>query len=174
MSENTPSDEAKISADEAETARDVNSALSQLPEKEAKILKPIVERLPEEQRVELLEVIESHRGWLPPPGMLAEYERVLPGLAERIVAMPEREQAHRHDYVATESDRQFKIRRRGQDYALVGMVLILSFALILALSGETEWAVKLVIGTLVGIVGIFVTGKWFDAKAASEDEESGG
>lgn len=37
-------------------------------------------------------------GPLPPPSILAGYEQVLPGAAERIVSMAEKEQAHRHSF----------------------------------------------------------------------------
>jgi len=47
-------------------------------------------------RVEQLVKAESFRGPLPPPRYLAQYDKVIPGLAERIVRMAEAEQGHRH------------------------------------------------------------------------------
>lgn len=132
----------------------------------------IAEMLPPDKRTEFLQIIESHRGWLPPPKMLAQYNAVLPGLAERIVAMPEREQAHRHIFLDSEYERQFKLRQRGQTLAMAGMVIIMAFSVFLALSGHAEWAAKVVIGTLVGIVGIFVTGRFLDFKAAAAEENN--
>ncbi|MEA3541398.1 MAG: DUF2335 domain-containing protein [Pseudomonadota bacterium] len=128
----------------------------------------ILEALPEEMRGELIEVIEqtvSHRGWLPPPEMLSQYESVLPGLAERIVRLPEREQEHRHNYIERESERGFKIKRRGQDYALGAMVLLLVFSGFLAAMGSIDAAARVAIFTVVGVVGIFVMGKIVDAKS---------
>ncbi|MEO6580968.1 MAG: DUF2335 domain-containing protein [Sphingomicrobium sp.] len=133
-------------------------------------LERIAELLPPEQKQQLSVRFASHQGWLPPPAMLREYNDILPGLAERIVAMPEREQGHRHQYMDSESKRQFKIRRRGQDYALLGMALVFGFAVFLALNEQPVWAAKLVMVTLVSVVGIFVTGKWLDLKAASVGE----
>ena len=43
------------------------------------------------------QVMESYSGPLPHPNIMAGYEKVLPGTAERIVAMAEKEQAHRHN-----------------------------------------------------------------------------
>ena len=37
-----------------------------------------------------------HSGPLPAPGMFQEYEKVLPGAADRIMAMAEKEANHRH------------------------------------------------------------------------------
>jgi uncharacterized membrane protein len=43
--------------------------------------------------------IEAHIGPLPPPAQIADYERVLPGLATRIVDMAQAEQKFRHQQV---------------------------------------------------------------------------
>ncbi|MEQ1640822.1 MAG: DUF2335 domain-containing protein [Novosphingobium sp.] len=132
----------------------------------------MAELLPPDKRTEFLQIIESHRGWLPPPKMLAQYNAVLPGLAERIVSMPEREQSHRHTFLDNEYERQFSLRQRGQILAMAGMVIIMAFAVFLAISGHAEWAAKVVIGTLVGIVGIFVTGRFLDFKTAAAEESN--
>lgn len=42
-------------------------------------------------------VSEEFLGPIPPPGVLAEYNQVLPGAANRIIAMAEKEAAHRHE-----------------------------------------------------------------------------
>lgn len=106
--------------------------------------------------------------------MLAEYERILPGLAARIVALPEREQQHRHLIVETETSRQFRLRRLGQHYALLGMSLLLAFSVFLTLMGEPAWAGRVAIFTIAAVVGIFITGKVVDAKAAGDggDDQS--
>jgi uncharacterized membrane protein len=153
-------------AEDSSDARALEILSSQDPD-----LEQIAEALPPERRGQLLQVIQSHRGWLPPPAMLVQYEQALPGLAERIVAMPEREQAHRHGYLDRETGRQFKIRRRGQDYALIAMVLVLAFAGALAWMGQPALAAQVVIATLVGVVGIFATGKWLDRKADKDDDD---
>jgi uncharacterized membrane protein len=43
-------------------------------------------------------VATSHHGPLPPSWEMREYEIILPGAATRIIAMAEREQAHRHSW----------------------------------------------------------------------------
>lgn len=43
------------------------------------------------------EVMERYSGPLPHPKILSGYEQILPGTADRIVAMAEREQEHRHN-----------------------------------------------------------------------------
>lgn len=41
-------------------------------------------------------LMASFQGPLPPPSMLAQYEEILPGAAERILVLLESETAHRH------------------------------------------------------------------------------
>ena len=134
-------------------------------------LERIEELLPDEKRGELLQVITSHHGWLPPPQQLADYENILPGLAERIVRMPEREQEHRHRFLDEEGQRQFVLKRWGQHYALLGMLLLLAFSVFLALIGEPGLAGTVAVSTIAAVVGIFVTGKVADVKAAKAEEE---
>jgi uncharacterized membrane protein len=42
----------------------------------------------------------SFMGPIPPPGMLAEYNNVIPNGADRVIKMAEKEQAHRHNIEA--------------------------------------------------------------------------
>jgi uncharacterized membrane protein len=175
VSSNRPDRDA---AEESASAPESDSALIKSltkidPEDEAK-LEQIAELLPPEKRGELLAVIEktvSHSGWLPMPADLAAYEAILPGLAERIVAMPEREQKHRHEVVEGALDRDYKLKHRGQTLAIIAMVLLLAFSGYLAALGEIAWAARVAIGTIVAVVGIFVTGKVVDAKASKDTSE---
>jgi uncharacterized membrane protein len=51
---------------------------------------------PQQQYLEL-QFAQVTVGPLPSPVLLEQYDQVLPGLAETIVRMAEREQAHRHE-----------------------------------------------------------------------------
>lgn len=114
--------------------------------------------------------MESHSGWLPTPDYMRQYDAILPGLAERIVALPEREQAHRHGVVDTMVKGEVALKRRGQSFAMASVVLFLGFSGLLVYCGQFDWAAKVAMFGIVGIVGIFVTGKWADAKAAQATE----
>lgn len=133
----------------------------------------ILEDLPEDQRSAVRQIIQatSHSGWLPPPSVLAEYNSVVPGLAERIIRMPEREQEHRHRVVEGHAQEDTRLKRRGQLFALASVVMLLSLAALLAFLGEPAWAGRIAIFGLVGVVGIFITGQWAEFKMAKLQSE---
>lgn len=114
----------------------------------------------------------SHSGPLPDPAQLAHYDRVLPGLAERIVLLTEREQKHRHDLSESFFKRQARLKDRGQVLGFASLIILLGFCVFLAFIGEPGWASKVAIGVIAAVVGIFVIGKWGDRKEAADDEAS--
>lgn len=58
-------------------------------------------------------VCQHFQGPVPPPSMLKKYDQLVPGLANRLVELTEKEQAHRHKTVADSID----IARDGQTKA---------------------------------------------------------
>lgn len=107
---------------------------------------------------------ERHRGPLPSPRQLDAYERCLPGAAERIVAMAEREQGHRHatvdgfgafrnDTLAHVKDRD----ARGQRLGALICAGVISLCFYMAFLGHSTAAASLAAATLVGLAGVFVT-----------------
>ena len=150
------------------------------PEKEAddsseiEIIEPVLERLPPDQRQAITQVIQTqmrHSGPLPPPDQLAEYEEVLPGLAERIVRLTEKEQDHRHDIVSQALRRSARLRERGQAMGMAALLITLGFCVYLASVGQPITAGTVAVALVIGVVGIFVTGKIADARAYSEDDD---
>ena len=47
--------------------------------------------------VRKLAIQQSFSGPLPPPDLLGQYDAILPGLADRIVKMAEKQESHRHE-----------------------------------------------------------------------------
>lgn len=113
----------------------------------------------ESQNTHLIQKTETFSGPLPPPDVLARYDQIKPGFAERIVAMAERQSAHRQE-LETKVLRYAAIEGRiGQIFALVIAVFALGTAAYLGVNGAT--AVGSVIGgtTVVGLVAAFVVGR---------------
>jgi uncharacterized membrane protein len=68
--------------------------------------------------------LTAHIGPLPSPETLRQYEDLLPGTAERIISMAERQSAHRIDLESTVVREQLKDSKRGQ---FIGLVIALAF-----------------------------------------------
>jgi len=108
----------------------------------------------------------SFSGPLPPPALLQQYNQVFPGAAERIVAMAEREAAHRQSLetgvVASQiadNKNRFAEARFGQICALLitlGGMLVGAYT---ALHGHEVAGSILGVGGIGGIVTTFILGR---------------
>lgn len=115
---------------------------------------------------ETVERIATHRsGPLPDARELDAYRQVDASFAERIVRMAEKEQDHRHQLPNRVLEREYRLKSRGQHYALIAVAVVLLFAAYLAYQGDSKMAGYVAIGTLASIVGIFVSGRAIDARA---------
>ena len=103
--------------------------------------------------------MESFEGPIPPPALLEAYERLVPGAAERLLGLTERQAAHRQDM------ERVVIRAGARDsllgVILAGVIAVFAFAWsAYALSiGQTGEAVKGIVATILGFVATFVYGK---------------
>lgn len=81
----------------------------------------------DERIVAMVQRSISHSGPLPDPDTLQRYEQVLPGLAERIVAMAEKQSDHRQSLERAVILNGIKAEGRGASYAfalgLCGIIL---------------------------------------------------
>lgn len=111
----------------------------------------------------------AHTGWLPTPQFMREYDQLLPGLAERIVAMPEREQAFRHRATESIVQRDYKLRATGQVMGMTALVLLLAFCVFLAFWGAPTAAATVAGTVIIGTVGVFVTGQIVDNRSSSKE-----
>lgn len=119
----------------------------------------LLERLIQKPEVRTLISREFFSGPLPPPKVLKSYETILPGTAERIIQMAEREQSHRHSMDTLALNGDIDKDRRGQNY---GLLLALSFAVItvvLGLNGLETLAAIIGSVDLVALVTVFVIGR---------------
>ena len=111
---------------------------------------------------QLLRIVEAQfAGPLPPPHLFREYDEVLPGAAERILSMTEREMEHRHGM----ESRSLEIVAENQPRRTLGMLIggvlalgALGIALVMELNDESAIAAFLVTMEVLALVGIFVYG----------------
>jgi uncharacterized membrane protein len=117
---------------------------------------------------------QQFAGPLPPPDILQGYENVLPGSAERILAMAERQAAHRQ-YL------EQKIVEDSSQRANIGMWLGFSIAIVvLAVSAALIWTgygwQGTVLGSVdvVGLATVFVVGRAEQRRERVEKAEYAG
>lgn len=104
-----------------------------------------IPRLRESISMAVVETTAVHRGPIPAPQQFREYEAILPGAADRILAMAEKEQSHRHSW---------EHRHLTWDVVTNILGLVFGFSLSLALAAGAVYCAKIgqpwVAGTLVG------------------------
>lgn len=101
----------------------------------------------------------SFSGPLPPPELLAQYNQVLPGAAERIFAMAEAQQSHRHSMEKTIVAANIAAQKLG---ALLGFFLVLivaSCGVYLIASGKPVGGLAAIVTALSSLVAVFIYGK---------------
>jgi uncharacterized membrane protein len=91
---------------------------------------------------------EFHLGPLPHPDYYERYAAIIPNGAERIIAMAEREQTQRH-----------LMERFGMASAFVLALVFLVAGSILVLSGHDQAGTVIITGTVLGLAGVFITGR---------------
>jgi uncharacterized membrane protein len=97
-------------------------------------------------------------GPLPHPEILARYEQIQPGAADRIIAMAEAQSRHRQDLETKAIDSDIKNSRTGLHYGLIiGLATILSGAACIFV-GQQWGGIFLGGAGLTGLVGVFVYG----------------
>jgi uncharacterized membrane protein len=124
---------------------------------------------------EVLEVIQAYSqfsGPLPPPSTLKGYEDILPGCADRIIAMAEAQQRHRFEIEGRVVAGNVSAQSRGQHYALI---VVLAFALIggaLAYFGKSATGLTTMLAPIGGVAGLFIYGRRQQAQEREEKLQS--
>ncbi|MGI6241890.1 MAG: DUF2335 domain-containing protein [Candidatus Omnitrophota bacterium] len=110
----------------------------------------------------------SYVGPIPPPDMLAQYNGVVPGAAERILKMAEEQSAHRQYLEKTVVNSDIVQSRLGVICAFIVSLAFLFGAVWVALSGHPWLGGFLGTVDLVSLVSVFVYG----AKSRREEREA--
>lgn len=92
---------------------------------------------------------------MPPPSLLARYNDVVPGGAERILAMAERQSKHREILESQVVTGNVDSQRSGSRYAFIIAMTAILGGIFLIYSGKDASGLATVISALVGLVGIF-------------------
>ena len=101
----------------------------------------------------------SFSGPLPPPGLLARYNDVIPNGAERIMAMAERQSAHRESLEAKVVEGNVASQARGSNYAFIICLTTIVGGFVMIGMGKSIYGISAVIGSLATLAGVFVFAK---------------
>lgn len=143
-------------------------------------IEEILEDFPEEERPIAKRALQkgniiatSFSGPLPPPGIIAGYEEILPGSADRIFTMAENEQRHRHDVENNIVQADFQLQRWGlvAGFIVVIGVLVVSGLLTSQDEGLLGFAgVITAVGTVVSIF-YYAQGRRQKERASSDEQQ---
>ena len=117
---------------------------------------------------QLTATFKSYVGPIPSPENLKQYNDLLPGTAERLISMAERQSAHRIELEKKVISRQLEESTRGQYFGLIVALCFLAASYSLGMNGHDGLAGVLGGTTLVSLVAVFVIGK----KKQREDLQS--
>ena len=150
---------------------EIEEFLKQLPEE--LLASVLSEKIQQEEPSGVIKVVKAvsqqFSGPIPPPHILGDYDKVQVGFAERIIAMAENEQAHRHGIENRALSSEISVQKRGQIFALIVSLLILVGSMFLIYSGKEISGSVLAGSSLIGLAYIFITGRKSDE---SPDKES--
>lgn len=119
---------------------------SQKPTDELPPVPDVLERLPEDLQEIYIEAV-AFRGPIPPPSILAAYEKVIPRGADRLLTLAEREQQHR-----------FELVKRAQLFGLISSLATTAGAVVIAIYGSPVVAGLLgSAGLLAGIASVLAS-----------------
>ena len=100
-----------------------------------------------------------HSGPLPPPEQLSKYDAIVENGAERIFAMAEKEQMHRHKIAETAIRGELKYLTKGQNWGVaIGFFGIIAGALLVVLGHDVAGCTLFTV-CVGGLAITFVTGK---------------
>jgi len=102
---------------------------------------------------------ERFAGPLPHPEILEQYDKIVPGLAERIVKMAESQAHHRQGLERTVVLSNTRNERRGQVFGFIISMLVIGGSIYLIDSGKSVEGVTGIVVNLVSLVGIFIYGR---------------
>ena len=125
-------------------------------------VEPLIVNLPPEKQAEVRRIISTsiqYQGPLPPPEMLAEYGRIIPNGADRLLTLLERQTLHRIDMESLLVRERVSVTKRGQ---WIAAGLSIFFGLIAYFLGDNghDWLAGVIsVTTIVGLAVVFVLGK---------------
>lgn len=171
MSSNPPDDQPPEQADPKGPPVTQTEDKEEAAALEAELLSLVPEEKRNEARAVLHRISMHYAGPIPMAAEMQRLAQVDPTFPERIMRIYEKQVDHRHNLEEKALDRDYWLKSRGQHYALISVIILGIIAVILAFMHATT-AAGVIAGTaIVGVVGVFVTGRLLQAKDTPEAAE---
>ena len=113
-----------------------------------------------------IQTSQSFIGPIPPSNEFAKYEEILPGAADRLLTMAEKEQSNRHEFQNNLSKNSFYLQKRGQTFGFCIAVIGLIGGAYLLSTGSV------IAGSVFGAIGLSPLVKTFVSSDNKKKEES--
>jgi uncharacterized membrane protein len=115
-------------------------------------------------------VAETYQGPIPPAKEMAAHENVLPGAADRILRMAEKEQDHEHHVRSRIVGAEIGLRFLGQALAMLALILMLILAAYFASLGHAAIGATFA-GVIIVVVCAFLGYRTISSKIASVSKD---
>lgn len=110
-------------------------------------------------------------GPLPLPNIIAEYDRIIPNGAERIMVMAERQSTHREDLEASVVKGNISSQTRGSYFAFVLALVSILGGFFLIYTGKNTAGLAAIIASVGSLAGVFVYSKYVQRKERERKSE---
>ncbi len=176
LSEDTPVENPDDNPEETGNPSDESRAEPAPPNQEIiERLEPYIQpgRATEAAKVvQAMLIQQNHSGPLPTAREFKIYESVVPGAGDRIIKMAETEQSHRHGIETKVISDDVKIKLRGQNFALISLILMLFVVVALAYLGNPVAGAGFGTAVIIGVIALFHGQRWFSKPESSNDQGS--
>lgn len=113
----------------------------------------------ERQRVESVKIQQKtthFAGPLPPPESLAQYDKIVPGAAERIIAMAEKEMEHRHKNEDKTTKSIIVTTVISIVFAFISVLVLCAIVIYALYRGFGSVAGIIATGAIAAVAGVFI------------------
>lgn len=114
------------------------------------------QRLNESQSPRIMSSMQVFSGPIPPASELLKYEQVLPGAAERIMSMAERQSIHRQKMEDKMLDANIKSEKRGQFFGFTVFITVILIGFVLLIFDKKIEGLASILGSIAGVIGLFI------------------
>lgn len=113
----------------------------------------------------------QYSGPIPPPAMLGEYDKIVPGAADRMLKMAELQEAHRHSLEKAHVHGNLISQYVGQVSGLLIGLAGIGSGTFLLYSGRSLEGFGAMFGPLAGLAAVFLIGRWRQERERREKLE---